>query len=262
MAQFDRCPECKSEMIAPMGSSWTCFSCGTNFGGNGLCGSLSALETEQDRTEALADLSIERADDAEDASYGVATSETPATVSSTPDSSSAPAVAAKSELRQPDGLVTVEDTIDRETDDEYRKVFNDTVMAIADMPFDTEVERSATLDKIQQRIHELDALIRKAKIQQQALRATKEHRLQFVSARTREQLAESDKAYKPRKRAESSEGKPKVARKPSKADNVTAAQLGLPDASAKVLKAASTLLGLGMSNDETLAKLREAKLIP
>lgn len=261
MAQYETCPKCKSSMIAPAGSVWICFSCNNQFGGDDKCELSSILsqdEAKQEITEILAD-------DAEDVSYGVPQSQKDGKDSNTNGNKSA-ANAEKPldavPLRQPDGLITVDGEDDnRESDAEYREVFNATVMAVAEMPFDTEEQRVETLGKIQERIHELDKIVRKAKIQQNALRKAKEHRLQFVSVKNRARLAEEDKNYKPRARKLDADGNPKEtkAKKPTKAEKTAEAFLGV-SLSTKACKAANIMIGLGMTRDQVLGKLRETGL--
>lgn len=152
-----------------------------------------------------------------------------------------------------------------EVDDEYRQIFNETALVIADLPFNTEDERVSSLQVIQERIHQLDSLIKKSKIQIHALRASKESRLAFVNEPNRRKLAEQDRLYEIKKRAprttKTSDGRPKVPGKASKADTQIAVTLGIDPSNTKAVKAAATMLNVGIPAEVVKAKLKDAGLL-
>lgn len=138
-------------------------------------------------------------------------------------------------------------------DDVYQTVFNETILSIAELPMETDDDQVRTLGIIEDRIKQLDDFIKKAKIQQVALRAGKEDRLSHSTAKARARVREAEEKRAPRAKKLPS-GEDLLRSKGKSEQKKTAGK-------SPAMKAADTMAGLGMKGEELKTWLKGRNLL-
>lgn len=136
--------------------------------------------------------------------------------------------------------------------EEYRAIFNETVLAIVDIP------KGDKLFVVRERIDNLDRFIRKARIQRQALTVAIDDLYAGATAEERAKLIEQDKLFK----AKTGKGTPRAKKSSDGAPKLTKNEQSMPSHwDAKARKAGTVFLTMGMDLSSVEVKLVEMGLV-